>query len=219
MDILVVGNADSQAEFKSKFGSKHSISFKTSLELVSKDITSAEVIFDFDITDTSSQAQLYHQNTQAVLLVNSVKTTVLALSKHFGWQHSIIGFNGLPGMFNRPLLELTLHNTDQAIIKELCHQLETGFRIVDDRVGMITPRVICMIINEAFYTVQEGTANQQDIDMAMKLGTSYPAGPFEMLQTVGVKNVYELLSAIQQDTGDERYKICPLLKRLYLLES
>jgi 3-hydroxybutyryl-CoA dehydrogenase len=87
---------------------------------------------------------------------------------------------------------------------------------VNSRVGLITPRVVCMIINEAFYTVQEGTATEGDIDQAMKLGTNYPMGPFEWCDKIGLADVYETLEALYQDTHDERYKICSLLKQRYL---
>ena len=87
---------------------------------------------------------------------------------------------------------------------------------VQSRVGFITPRIICMIINEAYYTVQEGTASKNDIDIAMKLGTNYPKGPFEFCTEFGIKQVYLLLEALYQDTHDERYKICSLLKTEYL---
>ena len=73
-----------------------------------------------------------------------------------------------------------------------------------------------MIINEAFYTVQEGTAVAKDIDTAMKLGTNYPKGPFEFLKLMGIKNVYNALNAVYNDTHDERYKVCALLKNSYL---
>jgi len=89
--------------------------------------------------------------------------------------------------------------------------------IVEDRVGMVTPRVICMIINEAYYTTMEGTATKEDIDLAMKLGTNYPFGPFEWALNIGVENVFELLEALYEDTKDDRYRICPLLKKEYLL--
>ena len=73
-----------------------------------------------------------------------------------------------------------------------------------------------MIINEAYYTAQEGTASREDIDMAMKLGTNYPYGPFEWSERIGINHIYELLEAIYDDTHDERYKICSLLKQEYL---
>jgi len=73
-----------------------------------------------------------------------------------------------------------------------------------------------MIINEAYYAVLEGTATREDVDLAMKLGLNYPFGPFEWSNRIGVKHVYELLEAVYEDTRDERYKICPLLKKEYL---
>ena len=73
-----------------------------------------------------------------------------------------------------------------------------------------------MIINEAFYTLQEGTASPEDIDKGMKLGTNYPYGPFEWCERIGLAHVYELLEAMYEDTKEERYKICPLLKQQYL---
>ena len=103
-------------------------------------------------------------------------------------------------------------------LNSIMKDLGSDFLVVDDRVGLVTPRVICMIINEAYYTVQEGTASREDIDIAMKLGTNYPFGPFEWCQRIGVRHVYELLEAVYDDTKDERYKICPLLKKEYLLE-
>ena len=107
---------------------------------------------------------------------------------------------------------LCRHDT-KVVLEEICKKLGTLFQLVDDRVGLVTPRVICMIINEAYYTLEEGTASRTDIDLAMKLGTNYPLGPFEWSQKIGIKHVYELLEAVYKDTGDERYKICPLLKK------
>jgi 3-hydroxybutyryl-CoA dehydrogenase len=50
----------------------------------------------------------------------------------------------------------------------------------------------------------------------MKLGTNYPLGPFEWAKKIGIENVYLVLDSVYKDTKDERYKICPLLKKEYL---
>ena len=116
-------------------------------------------------------------------------------------------------------MEATVFENEQVpLLEELCKQLKTDFVVVDDKVGLVTPRVIAMIINEAYYTNEEGTAERDDIDLAMKLGTNYPIGPFEWCKRIGVANVYEILLAIYEDTNDERYKICPALKKEYLEE-
>ena len=126
----------------------------------------------------------------------------------------VFGFCGLPTLLNRPLLEVSLfHEADRAKLAETCAALGTDYRVVADRVGLVTPRVICQIINEACFTVQEGTATMQDVDLGMRLGTSYPRGPFAWANAIGVARVYAVLDALWHDTHDERYKVCPLLKR------
>jgi 3-hydroxybutyryl-CoA dehydrogenase len=47
----------------------------------------------------------------------------------------------------------------------------------------------------------------------MKLGTNYPFGPFEWGERIGIKNVYELLTAVYEHTNEERYQVCDLLKK------
>ncbi len=127
---------------------------------------------------------------------------------------TLFGFCGLPTLLNRPLLEVSLyHETDRAKLAATCAALGTDYRVVADRVGLVTPRVVCQIINEAYYTLQEGTASKADVDLGMKLGTNYPHGPFAWAQAIGVARVYAVLEALWQDTHDERYKVCPLLKR------
>ena len=69
-----------------------------------------------------------------------------------------------------------------------------------------------MIINEAYFAIQENIASRGDIDLAMKLGTNYPFGPFEWCEKIGIKNVYDLLNAVYESTKDERYKVCELLE-------
>lgn len=98
------------------------------------------------------------------------------------------------------------------VLTEKLAALQIPFVRVADRVGMITPRVICMIINEAYYTLQEGTASKADIDLGMQLGTNYPHGPFAWAERIGIREVRSLLEAMYNDTKDPRYKLCPLLK-------
>ncbi|MBI3232916.1 MAG: hypothetical protein HYZ42_02555 [Bacteroidetes bacterium] len=123
----------------------------------------------------------------------------------------------IPTFINRNHWELTcLGKEAQKYFGQLKKNLNIEATLVADRVGMVTPRVVFMIINEAYYTVQEGTANREDIDKAMKLGTNYPYGPFEWAKLIGVNNVVETLDAVYQDTHDERYRVCPLLKNEYI---
>ncbi|HEY0770813.1 MAG TPA: 3-hydroxyacyl-CoA dehydrogenase family protein, partial [Sphingobacteriaceae bacterium] len=181
-------------------------------------IAGHEVVFDFLIEEDPDQFEIYSE-TNTTIFLNTSKFSLAELAYSVGnsIECTVFGFNGLPTFFNRPLLEVSVLKKEETMKLNLVLQkLGAEYVIVDDRVGLVTPRVVCMIINEAYYTVQEGTATREDIDVAMKLGTNYPFGPFEWCQRIGIKHVFELLEAVYEDTKDERYKICPLLKREYL---
>ena len=126
----------------------------------------------------------------------------------------ILGINNIPTFIERSSLEYS--NPFEIDISDLELLGYEALEQVDSRVGMVSPRIIFMIINEAYYTLQEGTATKADIDTAMKLGTAYPKGPFEWANEAGLGCVYRTLEAIYKDTHEERYKICPLLKTEYL---
>ena len=216
MKILVVGSPGNLQEFKEKFQTDHDYAFFSDYSFEENDLKTADVIFDFYIGDNPQQFELY-KDLETNVFINVPK---ISLSELAYYQESILcnlfGFNGLPTFMNRALLEVSCLKGNDESIEKICKSLETEFIIVDDRVGMVTPRVIAMIINEAFFTLQEGTASVEDIDKGMKLGTNYPFGPFEWCEKIGIQNVYEILEAIYDDTKDERYKICPLLKKEYL---
>jgi 3-hydroxybutyryl-CoA dehydrogenase len=74
---------------------------------------------------------------------------------------------------------------------------------VPDEIGFITPRVVSMIINEAFIALKEGVSTKGEIDTAMKLGTNYPYGPFEWAEKIGVEKIKSLLDKLSMQ--EKRY--------------
>jgi 3-hydroxybutyryl-CoA dehydrogenase len=120
--------------------------------------------------------------------------------------------NGWPGFLQRQLLEVS---SAPGVSRE---QAEKFFAVfgktaewVNDTPGLISPRVISMIINEAYHALGENVSSKQEIDTAMKLGTNYPYGPFEWCGKIGLKKVYELLLALA--TNNSRYEPAALLKK------
>jgi 3-hydroxybutyryl-CoA dehydrogenase len=217
MRVLVVGNNSEFQEFEQKFGEGHELVHKINHYTI-ESLEAFDIIFDFLISEEPEAFGFYEDAENINLFVNAPKITLAELA-FFNDTSAInlFGFNGLPTFLNREVLEVSLLNEESAdLLKSICESLNTDFQLVDDRVGMVTPRIIFMIINEAFYTVQEGTATKEDIDQGMKLGTNYPFGPFEWAEKIGIDNIYELLEALYEDTKEERYKICPALKKSYL---
>ena len=113
MRILVVGNKSSQDEFKSKFGSKHSVRFKTSIEVSASVISGVELIIDFETDTLSARKPLYGIQPETPLMVNSVFTTVKQLVQECKWTNPVIGFNGMPGFFNRSKLEIATYSSNE----------------------------------------------------------------------------------------------------------
>lgn len=90
---------------------------------------------------------------------------------------------------------------------------ELGFNPIETSIiscGFIFPRTIVQIINEAYYALAEGVADQEDINRAMKFGVNYPKGPFEWSHG-REEYVLALLQELQQKTQDKRYSPCHLL--------
>jgi len=188
-------------------------------ELLSANLQDYDIIFDLKFDDKLNQLKYYANLKGITVFVCAVKQQLSKAINDYGrpLECNLIGFNALPTFINRSFAELSIVNAlHLSLVQTVMKTLNWQYKLVEDRVGMVTPRIIFMIINEACYTVQEGTASISDIDTSMKLGTNYPFGPFEWANRVGIKHVYETLEALYQDTHDERYKICPLLKTKYL---
>jgi 3-hydroxybutyryl-CoA dehydrogenase len=86
--------------------------------------------------------------------------------------------------------------------------------IVQDRIGMVFPRILCQVINEAAFAVIEDIATPQDIDTALRLGAQFPVGPIEWAEKIGMKQVYAVLTALYSNLHEERYRTAPLLKQM-----
>ena len=86
--------------------------------------------------------------------------------------------------------------------------------VVKDSPGFVANRLYTLVWNEAAKLLEENAASIEDIDRMMRLSFNWPMGPFELADLVGIDIVADLLEGIYQQTGWERYKPTPLLKRM-----
>jgi len=214
MNILILGDRHRADELLQKLPKELSAKYSTNPSEAS--LPGYDVIFDLNFDDDPRNLQ-YYGYSDKLIFAGAVKQQLAAAVDgfHDTVRCHLVGMNTLPSFINRPLLELSLMDgATEGRLKEACGELNWEYRLTEDRVGMVTPRIILMIINEACYTLQEGTASVEDIDVAMRLGTNYPFGPFTWADKIGVREVYDVLQKLYADTKDERYKICPLLKTM-----
>ncbi|SFC49811.1 3-hydroxybutyryl-CoA dehydrogenase [Flexibacter flexilis DSM 6793] len=216
MKILVVASTHYQQLFNQKFPNL-TVFTTPSPHFFTGNWQEINLIFDFETNDLEQNLRFYNQYVHLNVLINSPLKQLASIAPH-PTHFALGGFNGLPAFWENSVMELSvMRDTDKEILDKTLSHFTKDYAWVTDRVGMVTPRVIAMIINEAYYTLQEGTASRQDIDTGMKLGTNYPYGPFEWAKKIGLDHVYQILEAAYQDTHDERYRICPLLKTEMLL--
>ncbi|MEO6168835.1 MAG: 3-hydroxyacyl-CoA dehydrogenase family protein, partial [Chitinophagales bacterium] len=224
LKIFATGHLHRLLELKEKIGPGNTIycvEWMDQQTVLPENLEMYDLLFDLNSDDDPSRMKTYTTLQKPVIvcavkksLHQLVQTVDKSINCHF------VGMNALPTFINRSKVEISfLNNADAITFDKMAKKLDWEYLTVQDTVGMVTPRVIAMVINEACFTLYEETASMHDIDIAMKLGTNYPFGPFEWCDRIGVKDIYETLDAIAEDTGDLRYKICPLLKEKYLLQQ
>lgn len=139
------------------------------------------------------------------VLVNAVEYTTADI------RYPFIRINGWPTLLKRNIAEISLPSSiTENTVKDIFTALNWQFQLAPDVPGMITARVLAMIINEAYFTLGADVSSKEEIDIAMKLGTNYPMGPFEWSEKIGLRRVYALLQ--QLHLTDTRYAPAPALE-------
>lgn len=215
MNVFAIGGGKRIEELKNR---NNNFQVFADTESLNGNVENGDAIIHFWESESVDDLEPFWNQEGIYLILNSINSTLSEIALYLGEPKSnVIGFAGIPGFIDRDKWDVSSLNSDEVKNAAAVFKFFNVKTVeVQDRVGMVTPRIVSMIINEAYYTVMEGTAQKEDINTAMKLGTNYPEGPFNWVETIGVDHVYELLDAIYEDTKEERYKICPLLKAEYL---
>ncbi len=90
---------------------------------------------------------------------------------------------------------------------------------IQETPGLVAPRILSMLINEAAFAALERVADPETIDLAMKLGVNYPKGLFEWGAALGYHRVLAILRHLYEEYGEDRYRPCVYLKQLVRMKS
>ncbi len=203
MNIVVITNNDLRQELLAQ-GLQDDITVQYTEEITA--IDKAGCYIDLLFQPREKRIHELKQLQPALIIVNAVSTTNSELPAGF------VRINGWPTFLKRIIVEASVNddeikNKTEKIFSSLGKKVEWAPGIP----GFVTARVVSMIINEAYFALDEKVSSREEMDTAMKLGTNYPYGPFEWSKKIGLQNIYELLGSLSKLNA--RYEPSLLLKQ------
>jgi len=86
---------------------------------------------------------------------------------------------------------------------------------VSESNGLVSLRLMAVILNEACQMVLENVSSMENIDHLMEIVYGMRIGIFKMADTIGIEKMVPLMENMFNEYGDKKYKPSPLLWRLY----
>ncbi|MEJ2557709.1 MAG: 3-hydroxyacyl-CoA dehydrogenase family protein [Anaerolineae bacterium] len=159
-----------------------------------------------------------HVDERAILGSNTSSLPITEIATAVRNRDRVIGihfFNPAPVMQLIEVIQAveTSEATVEAVF-EFARQVGKEPVVVKDFPGFVTTRVGLMLISEAIFALQEGVADRDALDKAMKLGYNLPMGPLALADLVGLDVTLHVLDALYANYKDDRYRAPILLRKM-----
>jgi 3-hydroxybutyryl-CoA dehydrogenase len=187
------------------------------------DLARADIVIEAATENAEIKRRIMQQadeiiGPQAVLATNTSSISITALAAATTRPERFIGmhfFNPVPLMGLVELIRgLLTNDATQASAAEFIRRIGKTPIDVKNSPGFAVNRVLCPMINEAIFAVQEGVASAAQIDEGMKLGCNHPIGPLALADLVGLDTLLAVMEVFQRDFGDPKYRPAPLLREM-----
>ena len=188
-----------------------------------EDFADRDLVIEAAIEDLQLKKELFAQLDQicppdAILTSNTSSIPIIQLAAATQRPGRVLGmhfFNPVPTM---QLIELvrTLTTSEEALetVRAVGERLGKRMIVSKDRAGFIVNYLLVPYLLDAIHMLEQGFASKEDIDVGMMLGTSYPMGPFTLLDFIGLDTALHITDVLFEAFKEPRFAAPTLLRQM-----
>ena len=194
------------------------ISYVNNLEHVPQ----ADLVIEAASENPDIKLKVFHEldaaaRSEVILATNTSSISITRIAAVTRRPEKVIGMHFMNPVPLMKLVEVIrgLATSDEttATAVEICKTMGKEPVEANDSPGFISNRILCPMINEAIFALQEGVGTPEAIDAVMRLGMNHPMGPLTLCDLIGLDVVLSVMEILQRDLGEDKYRPCPLLRK------